>query len=87
MSPNDVLADLRRQPFEPFQLIMTDGASFEIQHPDQCLVLTTALIVGLKTQPGQETSDRYVKIDCRHVSRIHYLPPATAPGKNGQHPA
>lgn len=63
---------------------MLDGATFQIRHPDQCLVLTTAVIVGLTSQPGQELADRYVKLDYWHVSRIEYIPPPPSPGANGQ---
>lgn len=83
MSPNEILTDLRRQPFEAFRLVMADGPTFEIRHPDQCLVLTSAVIIGLTTQQNQEVSDRYVKVDCRHISRIEYLPPTKPAGTNG----
>ncbi len=80
MSPNEILVDLRRQPFEQFRLVMTDGATYEVRHPDQCLVLATAVIVGLESRPEQGWFERYEKLDCRHISRITYFPPpATAP--------
>jgi hypothetical protein len=66
---------------------MSDGAAFEIQHPDQCLVLTTAAIVGVKSQPGQEIADQYVKIDLHHISRVHYLTRSPASGSNGHQSA
>ncbi len=63
---------------------MTDGAEFEIRHPDQCLVLKTAAIVGVKSDPEEELADQYVKIDLHHISRIQYLAASQAPGSNGQ---
>jgi hypothetical protein len=40
----------------------------------------------VKSQPGQELADRYVKIDLHHISRIHYLPTSTSAGSNGPPP-
>jgi hypothetical protein len=79
MSPNEIVTDLRRQPFEPFRLVMTDGATYDIRNPDQCLVLATAVIVGLDSRPEQGWFERYEKLDCRHICRITYFPPAAAP--------
>lgn len=87
MTPGEILVDLRRQPFEPFRLVMSDGATYEVRHPDQCLVLSTAVIVGLTSQPEQQWFDRYEKLDCRHISRITYYPPKAKPEVNGQQPS
>ena len=81
MSPGEILADLRKQPFEPFKLHITDGTTHEIRHPDQCLVLTTAVIVGTPTAPDSP-HERSMKIDCRHIVKLESLPPLTA-GTNG----
>src|SRR5207249_4891820 len=34
MTPQELRDTLRRQPFEPFRLVMTDGAGYDIRHPD-----------------------------------------------------
>lgn len=73
MSPGEILVDVRKQPFEPFRMIVTDGTTYEIHHPDQCMVLTTAVIVGMGTDPDSFT-ERTTKIDCRHIVRTAPLP-------------
>jgi hypothetical protein len=84
MSPNDILVDVRRQPFEPFRMVMLDGTAYDIRHPDQCMVLATAVIVGVSTDPNPLLHfDRYVKLDCRHVTRIEPLGSQAHPGANG----
>ena len=34
MAPEDLRDLLRKQPFEPFRLVMTDGVGLDIRHPD-----------------------------------------------------
>ena len=89
MTPNEILSDLRRTPFEPFTLILSDGSVFEIRHPDECLVLMSAVVVPVRIQPGQQFSDNFTKIDCRHILRVQYLPtaPASASANGHQPPA
>ena len=81
MSPNEILTDLRKQPFEPFRLYVTDGTTHDIRHPDQCFVLSTAVIVGLPSAPDSPF-ERSVKIDCRHIVKMELIRPLTA-GSNG----
>ena len=38
MAPQAILEEVRRSPFEPFKLVLADGARYDIQHPDQCMV-------------------------------------------------
>lgn len=47
MAPNEIVAEIRKIPFEPFKLYVVDGPSYDIVHPDQCMVLLTAVIVGV----------------------------------------
>ena len=84
MSANDILTDVRKQPFEPFRMVMLDGTSYDIYHPDQCMVLVTAVIVGVQKPSDTQGFERHVKLDCWHVGRIEPLPLAAAPGANGQ---
>lgn len=34
MAPENLRDLLRKQPFEPFRLVMTDGVGLDIRHPD-----------------------------------------------------
>jgi hypothetical protein len=34
MSAEELRHSLRRTPFEPFRLVMTDGTGLDIRHPD-----------------------------------------------------
>ena len=38
MRPEDILELLRARPFEPFRVCLSDGSTYEIQHPDMAIV-------------------------------------------------
>jgi hypothetical protein len=82
MAPEDLRDVLRRQPFEPFRLVMTDGVGYEIRHPDLLWVGRRFAMVGLTGRAGQTFFERAVQVDLLHVIRIEPIEPtAQAPQK------
>lgn len=69
MNPERILDHLRREPFEPFFLYMSDGSSYEIRHPELALVTRRQVIIALPTREGK-LPDRTVFCDPLHVTRI-----------------
>ena len=80
MAPEELRDTLIHQPFEPFRLVMTDGVSYDIRHPDLLLVGKRSAVVGLTGDPGQTFFERTVKVDLLHIIRIEPLQPS---GSNG----
>ena len=83
MTPEELRDLLHRQPFQPFRLVMTDGAGFEIRHSDLLWVGRRSAMVGLTGQPGQTFYERSVQVDLLHVIRIEPLEAASTPPTNG----
>jgi hypothetical protein len=83
MSPEALRDTVKRQPFEPFRLVTTDGASYEIRHPDLVMVGIRTLMVGLTGQPGQTFFERSVQIDLLHVVRLEPLEASQSKQQNG----
>ena len=77
MNPEELREMLKRQPFEPFRLVITDGTGFEIRHPDLLWVGRNSAMVGLTGQPGRTFYERAVKVALLHVIRLE--PPEAAP--------
>lgn len=77
MSPNDIQSFLRRQPFEPFRLHAMDGTSYDIHHPELCMVLATSVIVAIPSQSGGFPED-VQWIDARHIHKLIPMPRQTA---------
>jgi hypothetical protein len=81
MAPHDIVAELRRMPFSPFELFAVDGPSYRVDHPDLCMVLMTAVIVGVANANQPESLENHVKIDNRLISRIQPILRETIPAK------
>jgi hypothetical protein len=73
MRPDDVLEHLKKQPFEPIRLFMSDGATFDVQRPDMCIVSRSTLYVGVPDPQRREVADRVVHCALIHVTRIEPL--------------
>lgn len=83
MPLEELLRVLRRRPFHPFRVYITDGSSYEVRHPELCMPGARAVIIGLPSSAYPEpVYDRIVDIDLLHITRLEPLPPTT--GGNGE---
>ena len=84
MAPEELRDAIRQQPFEPFRLVLTDGAGYDVRHPDLLWVGKRTAMVGLTGDPAQTFYERAVRIDLLHISRLEPLetiPPASSNGE------
>jgi len=58
---------LTRHPFEPFEVRMSNGDSFEVLHPEFAFVLKSNLIIGYPD------SDRFAICALLHIADIRPL--------------
>jgi hypothetical protein len=83
MSRKDMLQRIRQRPFSPFRLVLSEGTSYDVRHPDQIMVTRDSAVVGL---PGEQEQDFYettVLVDQFHIVRLEPLE-AAAPAGDGQ---
>ena len=83
MPPEELRDSLRHHPFEPFRIVLTDGATYDIRHPDLLWVGQRAAYVGLTGQPGQTLFERAVKVDLLHITQVIPLDTAPSSPMNG----
>lgn len=72
----------RRQPFEPFRLILTTGATYDVRHPDLLMVGRRSAIIGISNESHGTAYDRTIKVDLLHIVGIEELP-GVPPSSNG----
>jgi hypothetical protein len=79
MPPQDLLLMLRKKPFEPFTLHLSDGTDYPVHHPELVMVGLASAIVGVAA-PNQSLPyyERYETVHLRHIVRMVPLPPAPA---------
>jgi len=41
---------LKRQPFQPFRLVMSSGKSYDVRHPEMAWLLKNDVLVGVDVQ-------------------------------------
>jgi hypothetical protein len=73
MNQVELLRVLRKQPFEPFRLCLSDGTTYDIRHPDQCSVGRTTAHVGVPKRAGTETFQDIVLCALLHITHIEPL--------------
>ncbi len=86
---NDIRALLNARPFVPFRLVLSDGGTVDVRHPETVSVGRQFAIIGLVDPAATDTAfDRWVVTWYMHVTRVELLsvsaPPfAPPPGNAG----
>jgi hypothetical protein len=83
MSSQELIEIVRRRPFAPFRLVMTDGQGYDIRHPELLMVGVRIAIVGLPGESGTTLFERHVIVDLLHGIRIEPLQAAAPPSGDG----
>lgn len=74
MRPEDIHEFLRRQPFQPFRITLTDGRTYEVMHPEFAMVGRSAVALGLRSSnTDQPFYDRLVTVSWLHIMQIEPL--------------
>jgi hypothetical protein len=76
VSPNEIFQDLRKRPFEPFRLQISDGT--------QCMVRMASVVIGVPPDPTSTLYEHTLRIDCRHIVKQFPLPPQSAPARTAR---
>ena len=70
MGPDDIRAKLDTRPFQPFRIHLSDGAAFEVRHPELAIVSKRELVVGVPPSKDALVADRLVNLSLIHITRI-----------------
>jgi hypothetical protein len=76
MTFDDLQEFVKRQPFSPFRIYLTDGTTFDVRHPELFMLGRRSVVVGVAAAPDQKYYDRSTMIDLLHVMRAELLQPA-----------
>jgi hypothetical protein len=64
----DVRKHLDKSPFEAFRICLTDGKTYDIRHPDLCVVDHSTVYIGVP-DPGRPG----VAMDVHHCALVHIV--------------
>lgn len=83
MPPQDLLQFVRRRPFIPFRLHVSDGTVYDVRHPELLMVALATAVVGLPASGEQPPAvERYEIVDLRHIVRLEPLDAGAVKGDN-----
>ncbi len=72
MEPEKIRAHLRRQPFLPIRVYISDGSSYDVRHPEMMLVARMEVVIAI--DPGNDNvPERSAYCDPMHITRIEPL--------------
>jgi hypothetical protein len=79
MTYDEVMEWRNANPFEPFRLVTTDGAQFDIRYPNMIWPGTRSVLVGRPDDPTRpDVPGLHTTISMLHVVRIEPLVEAKA---------
>ncbi len=84
VAPEELAAALRRRPFVPFRITLTEGSTYEVRHPELCLAGRRSAVIGFPA-PGDPDLlyERSVTVDLLHVVKLEPIETASPAPPNG----
>ncbi|MCB9851227.1 MAG: hypothetical protein H6817_11060 [Phycisphaerales bacterium] len=80
MHPVEIREHLRRQPFEPFRVHISDGTHYDVRHPEMAYVTARELYIAVK-MAEDDLPEKMVWCDPLHVTRIEHIATNGSRGK------
>ena len=75
LRPEKLRDELRRQPFVPLRIHLTDGKIYDIRHPEMAMVTSREVYIGREeTSPGSGVARECDLVSLLHVVRVEQAP-------------
>ena len=85
MSHEDLQTRLHQRPFIPFRVVLTEGTSYEVRHPELFMLGKRAAVIGVAREPEQTLFDSSVLVDLLHIVRLEPIEIGISSSGNRQH--
>jgi hypothetical protein len=72
MAPQELESELKKEPFQPFRIVTTNGKTYDITEKDRPLLLVgkRTVITGLRVPETDPYFDRYAVVALVHIVRL-----------------
>jgi hypothetical protein len=77
VTPDEIRSWLRFRPFQPFRICTTDGAYFDIRHPEIVSIGRAIVRVGVSSGTSGHPVARDIALSMLHLIRIEPLEEAS----------
>jgi hypothetical protein len=79
MTATDIKTFLKKMPFQPFTLVMSNNERYDVHHPEMLIVGYTSLSLGLaRPDDPDPIADQFVWLSTDHVLKVEPLKPPKA---------
>jgi hypothetical protein len=75
MSPQNVLAFVKAQPFRPFRIRLASGREFTVRHPEMIYVGQTDIVVFTYTRNDTDNHEKWEAVSLERIESIGFLKP------------
>ena len=79
MRPEELRALLRRTPFVPIRIFLSDGQTYDVKHPEMALLTRSTVEIGVEHIEGNGIADDVVYCSLVHILRVENLDGQTGP--------
>jgi hypothetical protein len=79
MRPEKLEELLKRRPYVPIRLHLSDGTTFDIKHPELALLTRSTVDIGVTEKEGTTIADRVVYCSLLQVAKVENLDGHTTP--------
>lgn len=70
---------LRRRPFAPFRIHLSDGSHYEVKHPEMAVISRYSMVVAIPRREGSVIASKLVNIALLHIVKTEELNEAKQP--------
>ena len=71
MSPKGILQALRKRPFKPFRIQVSDGTTYDVRHPELVMVGKGEVMIGIpESGDADPVFDRVETVSLGHVVKL-----------------
>jgi hypothetical protein len=76
MGPQDLDAELKKQPFQPFRIVTTTGKTYDVAERDipMLWVGKRTVLIGFRVPESDPYFDRYEVVSLFHIVRLEPIP-------------
>ncbi|MFQ5493787.1 MAG: hypothetical protein ACE5EX_00235 [Phycisphaerae bacterium] len=80
MRANEIQSHLRKTPFCPIRIFLSDGSSYDVRHPEMAAVSRAEVVIGLQVSED-DLPERFAYYDPVRITRIEPINGETRPQK------
>jgi hypothetical protein len=59
---------IKKRPFDPFEIVLSSGDRYVVNHPENCMLLKQAAVLAFATSPKEKRPDDFAILSYLHIA-------------------